>query len=122
MNKKIEKGLRNKYRFEFKGQISIEDLWDLSLKDLNSIYINLNNKCQDNKDNGLLSEDLSENNHDENKKDIVEYIFKTKREEAKQRENELLKAQSKQKILNIIEEKEEEDLRSLPIEELRKLV
>lgn len=38
----FEFATRNKVRFSFKGLISVEDLWDLSLTNLDSIYKELN--------------------------------------------------------------------------------
>ena len=46
--------LKNKYRFEFKDLISAEDLFDLKLEDLDSIYKNLKNQEKDLQGDSLL--------------------------------------------------------------------
>ena len=38
----FERAAMNKYRFPYKGQISVEDLWDLSLPGLDSVFKQLN--------------------------------------------------------------------------------
>ena len=38
----FEIATRNKYRFPFKGWISTEDLWDLSVQNLDGIFKTLN--------------------------------------------------------------------------------
>lgn len=38
----FERAAMNKYRFPYKGQISVEDLWDLSLPGLDSVFKHLN--------------------------------------------------------------------------------
>jgi uncharacterized protein YfkK (UPF0435 family) len=39
--------LKNKYRFEFNGLLDVEDLFDLELEDLNSIYMKLKSQEKD---------------------------------------------------------------------------
>ena len=40
--KLFETATRNKMRFPFRGMISVEDLWDLKLQDLDSVFKLLN--------------------------------------------------------------------------------
>ena len=40
--KLFETATRNKMRFPFRGMISVEDLWDLSLTNLDSVFKTLN--------------------------------------------------------------------------------
>ena len=40
----FEAATRYKYRFPFKGMISVEDLWDLKLQDLDSVFKLLKNR------------------------------------------------------------------------------
>ena len=42
MENKFEIAIRNKYRFPYKGMITIEDLWDLSVTQLDGIFKTLN--------------------------------------------------------------------------------
>ena len=40
----FEKATRGKMRFQFKGLVSVEDLWDLSVQDLDKIFKSLNSQ------------------------------------------------------------------------------
>ena len=50
----FERATRMSLRFNFKGLISVEDLWDLSLQDLDSIYKILNSKLKQSSEESLL--------------------------------------------------------------------
>ena len=41
----FEAATRYKYRFPFKGMISVEDLWDLKLQDLDSVFKLMKKVC-----------------------------------------------------------------------------
>lgn len=45
-NKMFEVAVRNKFRFPFKGVISVEDLWDLSVQQLDGIFKTLKSQGQ----------------------------------------------------------------------------
>jgi hypothetical protein len=116
------KATRMKLRFNYKGLCTIEDLWDLNVKALDQIYKNLNSLMKEQKEESLLTEQTNEDKILALKLDIVKYIFKTKQDEAKERENYALKSAQKQKILKVISEKKDKELYDMPVEELEKLV
>lgn len=117
----FEKATRNKLRFPFKGNCTIEDLWDLSLKDLDSIYKTLNAKLRTQQEDSLLEKKSSADTILELKINIIRHVVNIKLEERKAHEASRAKAEQRQKILSILEEKEDDVLRNKPIEELRKL-
>ena len=46
----FEVATRSKMRFPFRGNISVEDLWDLSVNDLDSIFKTLNARVKQTKE------------------------------------------------------------------------
>ena len=46
----FEAATKEKYRFPFKGMISVEDLWDLKLQDLDSVFKSLNKQKKQNEE------------------------------------------------------------------------
>ena len=50
----FEKATREKTRFAYKGFLSVEDLWDLPLMDLDRIFKSLNGKLRMTKEDSLL--------------------------------------------------------------------
>lgn len=51
----FEIATRNKFRFPFKGVISTEDLWDLSVESLDNVFKTLNSEMKKTKEESLLS-------------------------------------------------------------------
>lgn len=114
--------LQNKYRFEYKGLISVEDLFDLKLEDLDMIYKNLKKEEQELQGDSLLDkEDNTLITEVETKIEIVKNIFEIKDTEIKRREQEIVNNARKQKILSIIEDKQDQELSEKSIEELIKI-
>ena len=120
--KLFESAVRMKFRFPFKGSISVEDLFDLSVKDLDSIFKILNSQLKQIKEESLLSAKTKEDKELDAKIEIVKYIFSVKVEE----ENSRLKAkeqkEQKQKILEILSVKQDEGLKNKSIEELKQML
>jgi hypothetical protein len=122
MEKIFEYATRNKVRFLFKGQASVEDLWDLSLNDLDTIYKQLNSQVKQAQEESLLNKKTNENKRLEVKIDIVKYIVKTKLEEAEARNKERENKEQKQKLMEILANKKEESLQNKSVEELEEML
>lgn len=118
----FEKATRLKIRFNYKGLCTIEDLWDLSLEELNSIYRDINSQLKEHKEESLLDKKTKQEELLELTINIIKHIFETKQQEQKEREGAILKAERKQKILGIIANKQDAELQDKSIEELNKLV
>ncbi|MBQ3473369.1 MAG: hypothetical protein IJH35_04830 [Methanobrevibacter sp.] len=114
--------LKNKYRFEYKGLINVEDLFDINLEGLDQIYRDLKKVENDLQSDSLL--DANENplkKETENKINIVKNIFEIKVEEIEQAKIALAKKAQREKILAIIENKQDQELSEKSIKELRKI-
>lgn len=114
----FEVATRNAYRFQFKGMISVEDLWNLSPKDLDSIYKTLNSQLKQMNEESLLQVKTKQDQELDTKIEIVKYIFQVKQEE----ENMRLKAkelkEQEQKIMGILATKRDANLQNMSEEEL----
>ena len=74
-NNIFETATRNKFRFAYKGSISTEDLWDLSIKELDELYKQLKSVSKQAKEEGLLLAKTSLEREIDTKLDIVKYVF-----------------------------------------------
>lgn len=122
MSKLFEVAARKKYRFPFRGQVSTEDLWDLSITSLDSVFKTLNKEKKQNEEESLLSVKSEADKEVENKIEIVKYIVAVKQAEIAERAASKEKAQRNQKIAAIIERKKDEELEGKSIEDLMKLL
>lgn len=124
MNSIFEFATRNKLRFPYKGSISVEDLWDLSQKQLNEVYKILKKELK------LISEEESLMSLGKDdpyielniKIEIVKHIFNVKKVEAQQREDAAIKAEKKQRILDILAKKQDDSLNNMSEDELIKML
>ena len=113
---------RNKIRFPFKGMISVEDLWDLSLTSLDSIYKTLNKQVKQSEEESLLSTKASVDTELEVQIAIVKHIVSVKLAEKEAAEKASIKKAQKQKIMSIIATKENEALQNSSIDDLKKML
>lgn len=118
----FEFAARNKVRFPFKGMISVEDLWDLSLTNLDSIYKTLNKQVKQSEEESLLSTKENVNTELEVQIAIVKHIVSVKLAEKEAAEKASAKKAQKQKIMSIIATKENEALNNMPIDDLKKML
>ena len=114
----FEAATRYKYRFPFKGMISVEDLWDLKLQDLDSVFKLLNKEKKQSDEESLLQVKSEADQELENKIQIVKFIVQVKQAEAAERLAAKDKKERNQKIMRIIERKQNEALEGKSLEEL----
>ena len=109
----FEKAVRGKMRFPFKGMISVEDLWDLSVKDLDGIFKTLNSKLKEANEESLLKISTKEDEELQIKVDIIKYIVQTKLDEEAKKLEDKKNKERKEKIKEALYKKQEEDLSNL---------
>ena len=118
----FEIATRNKYRFPYRGQISVEDMWDLSVNELDKIFKTLNKQVKTAQEESLLETKTKEDETIENQIAIVRHIVSVKQREANDRLREKERKAQKQRIMEIMADKEDEALKSKSTEELRKML
>ena len=121
-NKMFEVAVRNKFRFPYKGLISVEDLWDLSVQQLDGIFKTLKSQEKAAQEESLLSTRTPEDDILATKIDIVRHIVGVKLEEADQVKRAKEAHDQRQKILGILADKQDEDLRNKTPEELKAML
>ena len=121
-DKMFEIAVRCKLRFPYKGMVSVEDLWDLSVENLDSVFKTLNSQIKTAKEESLLVTKSKEDEKLSLMIEIVKYIVSVKLSE----ENARLKAkenkEKKQKIMEIIASKQDADLLSKSTDELQAML
>lgn len=122
MSDMFEKAVKGKYRFPYKGQIAVEDLYDLPLGSLDTVFKTLNAEVKKTDEESLLQTKSEENDILATKIEIVKYIFNEKLEEKKNRQEAAERKEKKQKIMQIIATKQDETLRNASVEDLQKML
>ena len=121
-NKMFEVAVRNKFRYPYKVVIATEDLWDLSVQQLDDIFKTLKSQEKKAQEESLLNTRTPEDEALATKIEIIKHIVNTKLEEAKQAERAKENHDQKQKILGILAEKQDADLRNKTPEELQAML
>ena len=122
MENMFEYATRNKVRFPFKGQISVEDLWDLRTDDLDTVFKTLNRQVKQSEEESLLVTKTAEDTALDVQIAIVKYIFDIKMQEANARLLDKERKAQKQKIMAILANKQEQELQNKSVDELQKML
>lgn len=118
----FEAAVRAKMRFPFRGNISVEDLWDLSVENLDSIFKSLNSQLKQVQEESLLNTRSREDKELDVKIELVKYIVSVKLEEQRARLAAKDRREQKQKILEILSTKEAQDLQAKSVEDLKQML
>lgn len=118
----FEVAARQKYRFPYKGMISTEDLFDLPLTALDSIFKTLNVKAKQAQEESLLETKSKEDEETAIKIQIVRHIVSMKQAEAAAREKEKENKEMKQRLLEIKAAREDKRLEGLSDSDLDKMI
>lgn len=118
-----KEALQKKLRFKTnKGMITTEDLFDLSLQNLNTLAIMLDKKISEAPKKSFIEELPAGENDDELRFNIVKDVINIK---LKARKDNIDKAQAdaqKKRILEILAKRNDEELEKKSTEELRAMI
>lgn len=113
---------KKRYRFNFKGQITVEDLWNLSVEDLDKIYKNLKSQQKNASEESLLQTISKEDRELSNKIEIIKTIVMDKLAARERAMKATEKKAQKQRILEIMADKQNAALKEKTIEELQAML
>ena len=118
----FEKGTKEHVRFIYKGNISCEDLWEVPVKGLDTIYKKLMTEKKSIVEDSLLTENTKADNTLLLKLDIVKRVFEVKKNAA---DSQLLSKKNKEKkeaLLTLLEQKRLEALSLKSPKEIQKMI
>jgi len=120
----FEKGAREKVRFYHHGSIMIEDLWDLSVDSLDQLYRQVNNDLKDLNGEGLIKNNDINNNALtlQLQSDLIKYIFTDRQEKVKAAKIEKIHQERKNRIMEIITNKQDQSLEEKSVDELMNML
>ena len=118
----FKNAVKKKYRWNFRGLCTVEDLWDLNVENLDDIYKSLKKQQKDNSGESLLTTVSKEDKIIEEKIEIVKAIVIDKLAAAEKAKNAAKKRRENQRILEIMADKKDAALKEKSIEELQEML
>lgn len=124
----FEKATRQKLRFATSTgqQLTVEDLWDLPLTatgkklSLDELAKSLNRELKETAEESFVVKKSSTNTTLELKFELVKHIIQVKMDEKESHAKDVARRQERQRLMELIEKKENESLENLSLEELHK--
>jgi len=117
----FEKASKLKLRYKLSnGVVSTEDLWDFPLENLNQLAKSLNRELKQDEEESFIETKSSKSELIELRFEIVKHVIKVKLEEKQELQDSIAKQQRKKQLLEILESKQSEELRSMSKEDLLK--
>jgi len=109
-------------RFNYKGVCSAEDLWDLTVEELDFIYKGLKAKLRLVQEESLLDKKSDEDAMTALQVDIVKHIVEVKQQEALDKKLRKERKEKKQKLMEILAMKQDADLQGKSTDEIMKMI
>ena len=103
-----------------KGNLPVDDLWELTLTQLNAIAKDLKRQLNETQEEDFLEEKTPEDELIKLRFDIVLYILNTKKAEKKAQEESVVLKAEREQILALMADKKAESLKNLSEEDLQK--
>lgn len=116
------KATMEKYTFDYRGTLYTQDLWDLSVEQLDAIYKLLNAQVKQAQEDSLLDKKTKQNETLAAKIEIVRFIVATKLEEKAKKIADANKKEQRRRIMEIMAEKQDEGLMAKSLEDLSKML
>lgn len=111
-----------KLRFPYRGNISVEDLWDLPLADLDTIFKTLNREIKQSSEESLLDVKSDADERLEMQIAIVKHIVGVKQREIAEKLEARERRDQRRKLEAILFEKRDEEIRKKSAEEIEAML
>ena len=118
----FEVAVKKKLRFPYKGSITVEDLYDLSVQELDKIFKALRQKQKASEEESLLTTKSDEDSLLDVQIGLVKHIVEEKQQAAEAAKKAAETRAQNQRIKEIIASKKDAALQNMSIEELEKLI
>lgn len=119
----FEQATKMKLRFSSqRGSLTVEDLWDLSLADLDTIAKSINKNLKASEEESFLVSSSGKDSILELKLDILKHIIKIDQEEIEAKYRAIELHDKKEKIMEIISDKEDKKLKKNSINDLKEML
>lgn len=111
-----------KIRFNYRGVLTVEDLFDISLEDLDAIFKSLNLRYKASKEESLLEVRSSEDKKLELQINLIKYIVQVKKALAAKRLAAAEKKQKRETLLALKADAENKALKEKSVEDINKML
>lgn len=118
----FEQATRLKIRFAYKGFLRVEDLWDLSVEQLDELYGTLSEALDGTKRKSLLNKKSEADEALALQVAIVTHVIEAKQAEAAVRADASKRAAKRRELLKLLADKQNEELRGKSAEEIQKML
>lgn len=118
----FKKASRLRLRFTYKGSLSVEDLWNLPMEELNELYKSIAVLQSQEDIPSLLEEDVAKTTTNDLRLAIIKEVYQERKAEIEEMKALAQKKAQREKIKEILAEKQDNSLASKSEEELQELL